>query len=99
MPDEQRVKRYLFIGAVIGGVVSIAISLLMDVLFADSLEGTWRDAIVHDLQRFLSISTTTDSLLVFAVLGIVLLILGGFGAFMGFIFAFFIVKFFSLMRG
>lgn len=99
MPDEQRVKRYLFIGAVLGGVISIGISLLMDVLFADSLEGTWRDAIVHDLHNFLSISTTPDSIIVFAVLGVILLILGGFGALMGFIFTFFIVKFFSLMRG
>jgi hypothetical protein len=99
MQDDRRLKRYLLIGAIIGGLISVAISLLMDTLFADSLNGTWRDAIVSDLNNFFKVKVTTSSSLVFIVFGVILLVLGGFGAFMGIIFTFFIYKFFSFLKG
>jgi hypothetical protein len=99
MQDDRRLKRYLLVGAIIGGLMSVAISLLMDTLFADSLNGTWRDAIVSDLNNFFKVQVATSSPLVFIVLGVILLVLGGFGAFMGIIFTFFIYKFFSFLKG
>ena len=99
MSDERRLKRYLIVGAVIGAVMALTISLLMDVLFADSLSGTWRDAIVNDLHNLLNINVTVNSPIVFIVFAIILAVLSGFGAFMGMIFTFFIVRFFSFLKG
>lgn len=99
MPDRNRLlRRYIVTGAIIGGLLSLSISLLMDVLFADSLNGTWRDAIVSDLNNFFKIKTSTGSPLVYLILGVILLVLSGFGAFMGMIFASFIFKFLSFLK-
>ena len=98
MSDDRSVKRYLAVGAVIGGIISIRISLLMDSLFSDALKGTWRDAIVSDLNKFFHFQTSPDTLIVYLIFGIILLILGGFGALMGVIFTFFIIKFFALLK-
>jgi hypothetical protein len=99
MPDEKRLKRYLIVGAVVGAVMALTISLLMDVFFADSLSGTWRDAIVTDLHNLLKINVTLNSPIVVIVFGIILAVLSGFGAFMGMIFTFFIIRFFSFLKG
>jgi len=98
MPDEKRLKRFLVTGAILGGILAITITLLMDVLFAESLDGTWRDAIVSDLHNFFKITVTVNSPIVFFVFGLILLILSGFGAIMGVIFTFFIIKFFSFLK-
>jgi hypothetical protein len=98
MPDEKRLKRFLMTGAIVGGILAITITLLMDVLFAESLNGTWRDAIVSDLHNFFKINVTVNSPIVFVVFGIILLVLSGFGAIMGVIFTFFIIKFFSFLK-
>jgi hypothetical protein len=98
MPEEKRLKRFLIAGAILGGILAIAITLMMDVLFAESLNGTWRDAIVSDLHNFFKIQVTINSPIVFVVFGIILLVLSGFGAVMGVIFTFFIIKFFSFLK-
>jgi len=99
MPDESRLKRYLFVGAVIGGLMSLAITFLMDTLFAESLNGTWRDAIVSDLNNFFHLEATRNSPIVFIIFGVILVILGGFGAFMGVIFTFLVYRFFAFLKG
>ncbi|GBD99715.1 hypothetical protein BMS3Abin07_01755 [bacterium BMS3Abin07] len=99
MSGKYRLKRYLIVGAVAGGLLAIAVSLLMDTLFADSLNGTWRDAIVSDLHNFFHMNLTVNSPVVFIVFGIILLILSGFGALLGMIFTFFIIRFFSFLKG
>lgn len=95
--EQRRLKRFLTAGAIVGALLSIAISLLMDPLYSDALGGTWRDAIVGDLHNFLSLNVEKDSLLVTAVLALVLAVLGVFGAFMGMIFTFFVYKFFTFL--
>jgi|Deesub1362A_J573_1020465.scaffolds.fasta_scaffold00183_53 hypothetical protein len=97
MDEQRKLKRIIYLGAAIGAVLSITISLLLDVLYADALQGTWRDAIVHDLDTFLSLSVGRDSFLVTTVFIIILSVLGLFGAFMGMIFSFFVYKFFSFL--
>ena len=97
MEDRRRAKKFLLFGAILGGLLSIVISVLMDVLFADALKGTWRDAIAKDLNTFLSLGVNAHSIIVHIALLVVLAILAAFGAFMGFIFAFFLYKFFSFL--
>lgn len=99
MPDEKRLKRFLIVGSVIGAVMALTISLLMDALFADSLNGTWRDAIVSDLHNFFKMNVTVNSPIVFVAFGIILIVLSGVGAFMGMIFTFFIIRFFAFLKG
>ncbi len=97
MDDSRKAKRYLYSGAVIGGVISLTITLLMDTFYADSFQGTWRDAIAKDLNTFLSLGVTSKSIIVYIGFVFVLALLTAFGAFMGFIFSFFLYKFFSLL--
>ena len=99
MEDRRRAKKFLLFGAILGGLLSIIISVLMDVLFADALKGTWRDAIAKDLNTFLSLGVDAHSIIVNIAFLVVLAILAAFGAFMGFIFSFFLYKFFSFLTG
>jgi|Deesub1362A_J573_1020465.scaffolds.fasta_scaffold48547_1 hypothetical protein len=94
---RDRIRVYLIIGALIGGLISIVITFLMDFLFADALQGTWRGAISHDLNRCLSINTTPDSFLVYIVFGIILIILFLIGALMGSLFSLIIYRFFQFL--
>lgn len=97
MDERRRLKRFLFIGMILGACLSVGVSLLLDPLYSNSLGGTWRDAIVRDLQTFLSLSVSEDSILVTVIFLFILAILGLFGAFMGLIFTFFVYKFFSVI--
>ncbi len=99
MEDRRRAKKFLLFGAILGGLLSVVISVLMDVLFADALKGTWRDAIAKDLNTFLSLGVDAHSIIVNIAFLVVLAILAAFGAFMGFIFSFFLYKFFSFLTG
>jgi hypothetical protein len=95
--EQRRLKKFLTAGALLGAFFSIGVSLLMDPLYSDALGGTWRDAIVGDLQNFLSISVGKESFLVTVVFIFILTILGVFGALMGLIFTFFVYRFFHLL--
>lgn len=95
--DRRRAKKVLFFGAIIGGIISLAITLLMDTFYADALQGTWRDAIAKDLHTFFSLNVTSASFIVYSVFFVVLGIMTAFGAFMGFIFSFFLYKFFEFL--
>lgn len=97
MEDRRKAKRYLFIGAVVGGVLSLSLALLMDTMYADSLQGTWRDAIAKDLNTFFKLGVSAGSLIVYFFFAVVLGLLAAFGGLMGFIFSFFLYKFFSLL--
>ncbi len=95
--NRRKAKRFLLCGAVSGGILSLAVSLLMDSVFADSLQGTWRDAIAKDLNTFFSLGVSSGNICVYIVFVLVLGILTAFGAFMGFIFSFFLYKFFEFL--
>ena len=97
MEDQRRAKKILLAGAIVGGVISVAVSLLMDTIYADSLQGTWRDAIAKDLNTFLSLGVSSGSIIVNIVFIFVLGLLAAFGALLGFIFSFFLYKFFSFL--
>jgi hypothetical protein len=98
MDDHRRAKKFLLGGAIVGGIMSLSISLMMDMLFADSLQGTWRDAIAKDVNTIFSLGVSSKSFLVTLIFMVVLAILSAFGAFMGYIFSFFLYKFFGLLN-
>ena len=97
MRDSGKAKKILLSGAVIGGIISLSITLLMDSMYADSFQGTWRDAIAKDLNTFFSHGFSSKSIIVNIIFVFVLGILTAFGAFLGFIFSFFLYKFFSFL--
>ncbi len=97
MDEQKRAKKFLLGGAIVGGIMSLSISLMMDMLFADSLRGTWRDAIAKDLNTLFSLGVSSESIIVGFAFVVILAILSAFGAFMGFIFSFFLYKFFGLL--
>lgn len=97
MEDQSRAKKILLAGAIVGGIISVAVSLLMDTIYADSLQGTWRDAIAKDLNTFLSLGVSSGSIIVIIVFIFVLGLLAAFGALLGFIFSFFLYKFFGFL--
>ncbi len=99
--DKERIKlkRVLVIGSIVGGLLSVTISLLMDYLFADALQGTWRDAIANDLNRLFSINASPDSIIVYILFGIILLVLFGIGAILGSLFSLLIYRFFKFLEG
>ena len=97
MEDQRRAKKILLAGAIVGGIISVAVSLLMDTVYADSLQGTWRDAIAKDLNTFLSLGVSSGSIIVNIVFIFVLALLAAFGALLGFIFSFFLYKFFGFL--
>ncbi len=98
MEDRKRAKKFLVFGAIFGALSSLAISILMDLQFADALKGTWRDAIAKDLNTFLSLGVNAHSIIVNIVFLFVLAILMAFGAFMGFIFSFSLYTFFNFLN-
>ncbi|MDA8083131.1 MAG: hypothetical protein M0024_05690 [Nitrospiraceae bacterium] len=97
MDDGRGAKRFLLVGAIIGGLISIAIALMMDMMYADTLQGTWRDAIAKDLNTFLHLGVNAKSIVVYLFFLVVLGILAAFGGLLGFIFSFFMYKFFSFL--
>jgi hypothetical protein len=97
MPGDRRLKVVLLVGAVGGAVMSIAITLLMDVLYAESLGGTWRDAIAKDLQSLFSVSYSPDGFIVTAFFIVIIVILAGFGALLGAMFSTFVYRLIALL--
>jgi hypothetical protein len=95
--SRQRGKKIITAGAIAGALLAITVALLMDVIYADALQGTWRDAIAHDLGALLSLNVSPDSILVYGLFLLVLLFLGSFGAFLGMVFSFIVYRFLSFL--
>ena len=98
MEDRKKAKKFLLAGAIAGGLLSLLITILMDTMYADSFQGTWRDAIAKDLNTFFHLGVSSKSLIVYIGFVFVLGILTAFGAFLGFIFSFFLYRFFSFLN-
>jgi hypothetical protein len=96
---EKRKKRVLLIGTALGGGASLVVFFLTDMMFADMQQGTWRDAIAHDLNRMLSASFTPWSIPVVLVYIAVMLMLVAFGAFLGVIFSMFVARLLDFLGG
>jgi ABC-type antimicrobial peptide transport system permease subunit len=95
---DKRERLIVLIGAAIGGGLSIVTSLLMDLMFSDSLQGTWRDAISNDLKNYFSIILPPESIIVFFLFLVVLALLAGIGASIGAFFAYIVLKFIRFLE-
>ncbi len=91
-------KRYLILGAIVGALFGLSVSISMDFLYSDVLQGTWREAIASDLNNLLSLSVQPGNLIVIAVYIVILLVLALFGACMGVLFAFILYRFFTFLE-
>ncbi len=95
--DREPLRRFLILGGLIGGILSVAIALLMDVLFSDALQGTWTTSISHDLNRCFHLNTTPKSFIVYIVFILILGILFIIGALLGALFSVILYRFFQML--
>ncbi len=80
---DKGLKKAVIVGAVIGGVITLAIALGMDLFMSDTFQGTWRDAAARDVTKMFGPSCGQNSFAVLLVLVLVMGFLAGFGAMLG----------------
>ncbi len=95
--DRRLLERFLILGGLIGGGLSVVIALLMDLLFSEELHGTWTTSISYDLNRFFHLNTAPESFIVYIVFILILGILFSIGAILGAVFSLILYKFFQLL--
>lgn len=98
-PKRSQFRTAVIIGATAGAVLSIVTTFLLDVLYAESLGGTWRDAIVSDMQNMFDVTLDAGSLSVTMIFGLVIAFLSAFGALLGGVFAAFVYKLLTGLAG
>lgn len=81
--SDKGLRKAVLIGAVIGALVTLGIALSMDLFFADTLQGSWRDAAAKDVTRMFGPACGQNVFAVMLVLTVVMAFLAGFGAMMG----------------
>jgi len=98
LADRKKLHRKaLLAGGIFGGVLSVVISVLMDFMASDSLQGTWRDAIVNDLYRFMSVTISPDSLTAYVLFVVVMIFLAAMGAGIGAMFSYIVFRFLEML--
>ena len=95
--ENNPAKPFLIAGAIFGGAISLVISVMMDFMFSDTLQGTWRDAIVKDMDKYFSMTISPDSALAYILFIVTLILMAVIGAAMGAACAYVIHKFLSLL--
>ncbi|HET6514056.1 MAG TPA: hypothetical protein VFG09_02770 [Thermodesulfovibrionales bacterium] len=90
-------KRAFSIGAVVGGILGIAVALSMDLLLGGAVGGGWREAVAHDLGSLFGRPFGQNSFFVIIGVVFVLGIIGAFGAFVGGIFGLMIGRLLSFL--
>ncbi len=80
---DKGLRKAVIIGAVSGGLITLAIALSMDLFMSDALQGTWRDAAAKDVTKMFGPSCGQNSFAVLLVLILVMGFLAGFGAMLG----------------
>jgi hypothetical protein len=97
MSERRRLRFVLLLGAIGGAILAITITLLMDVLYAESLGGTWRDAIAKDMESLFSVSLSPDGFVVTVLFILIIAILALFGALLGAMFSTFVFRLLELL--
>ena len=95
--DPRARKQIVIAAAIFGGVISLIVSIMMDFMFSDALQGTWRDAIVHDMNHFFSITLSPDSFIVYILYVLMMILLTVIGAAIGAGFGYLIQKFLGML--
>jgi len=94
---DNRAKKFFLIGSCVGAALSVAVALLMDSVYADTLKGTWRDAIAKDMGKLFHSTLSPDSIIVYALFLLILLALAAIGGFFGAAGSVFIYRFLKFM--
>ena len=81
--SDTGLKKSVIIGAVLGGVITLGIALSLDLFFADTLKGTWKDAAAKDVTKMFGPSCGQNTFAVMFMLVSVMGFLAGFGALLG----------------
>ena len=95
---DSGLKKAVIIGAVLGAVVTLGIALSMDLFFADTLQGTWKDAAAKDVTKMFGPKCGQNTVAVLLMLGFVMSFLAGFGAVMGAAAGLFMNRFFRFLH-
>ncbi len=96
--EEKRQTRQLLIGGgIVGAVLTLVVSVLMDFLYSDALQGTWRDAIVHDMDLYFQIQLEPNSFPVYVIFALVFFFLSLIGAVIGMVFMIILHKFLKIL--
>lgn len=97
LADTGTKNKALKVGAITGALLSFTIIMMMDFMVADTMQGSWRDAIVHDLKHYFSITVSADSLIAYLLYLLVIIAMALIGALFGMLFVFIIHKYLSLL--
>jgi hypothetical protein len=81
--SDKGLKKAVLIGAALGGLATLGIALSMDLFFADTLQGTWRDAAAKDVTKMFGPACGQNVFAVMFVLVLVMAFLAAFGALLG----------------
>ena len=81
--SDKGLKKAVLIGAVVGALATLGVALSMDLFFADTFQGSWRDAAAKDVTRMFGPACGQNVFAVTLVLLVVMSFLAGFGALMG----------------
>jgi len=81
--SDKGLRKAVLVGAILGALTSLGAALSMDVLFSDSLQGTWRDAATKDVTRMFGPACGSNAFAVTLVLVLVMGFLAAFGAVLG----------------
>lgn len=80
-----------------GAVLTVIIALLMDYLYSDALQGTWRDAIVNDVHSLFNVSLSPEGTVAYILFGLLLFVLSTVGAAIGAVFIFIVGRFLAFL--
>ncbi len=95
--SEGGLKKAVIIGAVFGALVSLGTALSMDLFFADTFQGTWRDAASKDVTKMFGPACGGNYYAVTLALVVVMGFLAAFGAFLGAAAGLIMNRFFKLL--
>lgn len=95
--QTNKAKKFFLIGSGVGAILSVAVALLMDSVYADTLKGTWRDAIAKDIGKLFHSTFSPDSFIVYVFFLLILLALAAIGGFFGAAGSVFIYRFLKFM--
>jgi hypothetical protein len=81
--SDRGLKKAVIIGACTGALITLGAALSMDIVFSDTLQGTWRDAAAKDVTRMFGPTCGQNYFAVTFVLVVVMGFLAAFGALLG----------------
>lgn len=91
------VKVSIFSGMILGAVLGITVSLLLDFMTGGALGGGWYEAVRHDMGSLLGSQWTEKQWLIYSGIVIVIAIISILGAMIGALFGFIVGKILSIM--